>query len=233
MSDEHVLGRFASELHAELHTGSNQKMVGACFQPRPDTPARRVIRIIRSYGHAAAWHCATLPRLPGIEASSLPSPRQGWDSSTEVGIPTSPSKERDTGNAGIPCRNPALNSPQSLIQRASTQVAPVQHNCHLCYLCSHSCRAKPLYALNFNMSEHMSDEHVLGRFASELHAELHAGSSQKMVGACFQPRPDTPARRVIRIIRIIRSYGHTVISPTTKQCPVISATGSIVRRPRY
>ena len=25
----------------------------------PDTPARRVIRIIRSYGHTAAWHCAT------------------------------------------------------------------------------------------------------------------------------------------------------------------------------
>ena len=86
-----------------------------------------------SYGHTAAWQCAT----------SLPSPRQGWDSSTEVGIPTLPSKERDTGNAGIPCRNPALNSPQSLIQRASTQVAPVQHKCHLCYLCSHSCRAKP------------------------------------------------------------------------------------------
>ena len=84
-----------------------------------------------SHGHTAAWHCATLPRLPGIEASSLPSPRQGWDSSTEVGIPTSPSKERDTGNA------------QSLIQRASTQVAPVQHKCHLCYLCSHSCCAKP------------------------------------------------------------------------------------------
>ena len=56
-----------------------------------DTPARRVIRIIRiirSYGHTAAWRCATLPRLPGIEASSLPSLRQGWDSSTEVGIPT-------------------------------------------------------------------------------------------------------------------------------------------------
>ena len=39
----------------------------------PDTPARRVIRIIRiirSYGHTAAWHCATLPRhLPGMEAS--------------------------------------------------------------------------------------------------------------------------------------------------------------------
>ena len=47
----------------------------------PDTPARRVIRIIRiirSYGHTA-WRCATRPRLPGI-ASSL---------HTEVGIPTS------------------------------------------------------------------------------------------------------------------------------------------------
>ena len=30
------------------------------------------------------------------------------------------------------------------------------------------------------------------QFASELHAELHTGSNQKMVGACFQPRPDTP-----------------------------------------
>ena len=37
-------------------------------------------------------------------------------------------------------------------------------------------QAKPLNALNFNMSEYMSDEHVLGRFASELHAELHAGN---------------------------------------------------------
>ena len=26
------------------------------------------------------------------------------------------------------------------------------------------------------------------QFASELHAELHTGSNQKMVGACFQPR---------------------------------------------
>ena len=43
----------------------------------------------------------------------------------------------------------------------------IQHKCHLC---SHSCRAKPrnlhspgslLYAL-FNMSDYMSDEHVLG-----------------------------------------------------------------------
>ena len=53
------------------------------------------MRIIRSYGHTAAWHCATLPRhlpgieasrprhLPGIEASSLPSLHH-----TEVGIPT-------------------------------------------------------------------------------------------------------------------------------------------------
>ena len=43
----------------------------------PDTPARRVIRIIwiiRSYGHTAAWHCATLPRLPGIEASPAAPP---------------------------------------------------------------------------------------------------------------------------------------------------------------
>ena len=108
-------------------------MVGACFQPRL---TRQPAESYGSYGHTV------IQRL-GIEASSLPSPRQGWDSSTEVGIPTSPSKERDTGNAGIPCRNPALNSPQSLIQRASTQVAPVQHKCHLCYLCSHSCRAKP------------------------------------------------------------------------------------------
>ena len=46
-------------------------------RPRPDTPARRamrIIRIIRSYGHTAAWHCATLPRLPGIEASPAAPP---------------------------------------------------------------------------------------------------------------------------------------------------------------
>ena len=43
----------------------------------PDTPARRVIRIIRiirSYGHTAAWRCATLPPLPGIEASPAAPP---------------------------------------------------------------------------------------------------------------------------------------------------------------
>ena len=43
----------------------------------PDTPARRVIRIIRSYGHTVirSYGLALrhLPRLPGIEASSLPS----------------------------------------------------------------------------------------------------------------------------------------------------------------
>ena len=62
---------------------------------RSHTPARRVIRIIRiirSYGHTAAWHCATLPRQAA---------------------------------------EPPL-SPGSL-----------------------------LYALNFNMSDYMSDEHVL------------------------------------------------------------------------
>ena len=45
------------------------------------TPAIRIIRIIRSYGHMAAWHCATQPHLPGIGASSLPSLRR-----PEVGI---------------------------------------------------------------------------------------------------------------------------------------------------
>ena len=48
------------------------------------TPARRVIRIIRSYGHTAAWHCATLPRLPGIGARA-----KVGILLTEVGIPTS------------------------------------------------------------------------------------------------------------------------------------------------
>ena len=46
-------------------------------RPRPDTPARRlirIIRIIRSYVHTAAWHCATLPHLPGIEASPAAPP---------------------------------------------------------------------------------------------------------------------------------------------------------------
>ena len=76
--------------------------------PASEPPARRVIRIIRiirSYGHTAAWHCATRKRhLPGIGASSLPSlrhprsefrlcstPRSEFRlrSPTEVGIPTS------------------------------------------------------------------------------------------------------------------------------------------------
>ena len=29
-----------------------------------------------SYGHTAAWHCATLPRLPGIEAFRAAPPAQ-------------------------------------------------------------------------------------------------------------------------------------------------------------
>ena len=52
-------------------------MSAAPARHRTDTPARRVIRIIRiirSYGHTAAWHCATLPRLPGIEASPAAPP---------------------------------------------------------------------------------------------------------------------------------------------------------------
>ena len=59
--------------------GGGCALCRACLasEPRPDTPARRVIRIIRiirSYGHTAAWHCATLPRLPGIEASPAAPP---------------------------------------------------------------------------------------------------------------------------------------------------------------
>ena len=52
---------------------------------RSHTPAHRVIRIIRiirSYGHTAAWHCATCRACPASE----PCRAQGRDSSTEVGI---------------------------------------------------------------------------------------------------------------------------------------------------
>ena len=59
-------------------------MFGACFQPRLTRQPAESYGSYGSYGHTAAWHCATLPRLPGIEASSLPSLRH-----TEVGIPTS------------------------------------------------------------------------------------------------------------------------------------------------
>ena len=79
-----VAAQFASELHAELHAGGSQKMVGACFQPRLTRQPAKSYGSYGSYGHMAAWHCATLPRLPGMEASSLPSLRH-----TKVGIPTS------------------------------------------------------------------------------------------------------------------------------------------------
>ena len=36
------------------------------YKPFGKPPLKREIR---SYGHTAAWHCATLLRLPGIEAS--------------------------------------------------------------------------------------------------------------------------------------------------------------------
>ena len=62
-------------LHAKPLNPHSPQLLAS--RPRPDTPARRVIRIIRiirSYGHTAAWHCATLPRLPGIEASPAAPP---------------------------------------------------------------------------------------------------------------------------------------------------------------
>ena len=81
-----------------------------------------------------------------------------------------PPLQRDTGNAGIPWRNPALNSPQSLIQRASTQVPTQVPFVPFVFTFLPRQAAEPplspgslLYALNcFNMSEYMSDEHVLG-----------------------------------------------------------------------
>ena len=73
------------------------------------------------------------------------------------------------GNAGILWRNPALNSPQSLIQRASTQVPTQVPFVPFVFTFLPRQAAEPplspgslLYALNFNMSDYMSDEHVLG-----------------------------------------------------------------------
>ena len=47
-------------------------------RPRPDTPARqviRIIRIIRSYGHTAAWHCAGHRIAPSILAWAQDCPK--------------------------------------------------------------------------------------------------------------------------------------------------------------
>ena len=53
------------------------------------------------------------------------------------------------GMQGFPGKNPALDR-------------DLQHKCqYKCHSCPHFCRAKPPKALNFNMSECMSDEHVL------------------------------------------------------------------------
>ena len=56
-----------------LHSGCAtlpRHLPGIGARPRSHTPARgviRIIRIIRSYGHTAAWR--HLPRLPDMEAS--------------------------------------------------------------------------------------------------------------------------------------------------------------------
>ena len=52
-------------------------------------------------------------------------------------------------------------------------------------------------------------------------AELHAGSNQKMVGACFQPRL---TRQPAESYGSYGSYGHTVIrrlgtAPPCRACP--------------
>ena len=77
-----------------------------------------------------------------------------------------PLKREIPGNAGIPWRNPALNSPPKFDSDSFNTSA-------ICAICVHIPAAPSrgtftlpgslLYALNcFNMSEYMSDEHVLG-----------------------------------------------------------------------
>ena len=206
---------------SELHAGSNQKMVGACFQPRLTRQPAESYGSYGSYGHTA-WHCATLPRLPGIEASSLPSPRQGWDSSTEVGIPTSPSKERDTGNAGIPCRNPALNSLHSPRVPCYTRLIST---------CRITCRMNMFLALVAFVVIRV----IRGVVCLTYH--LFRGGSPEAEPAVCRKKTDMPRYKFhANVEASTPSAPGTQLmsqSPTTKQCPVISATGSIVRRSRF
>ena len=122
---------------------------------RSHTPARRVIRIIRiirSYGHTAAWHCATCRHLPGIGA--LPSPRQGIPRKKIQGLPPS-----------------ILLSPQDCLLQSCCQPRIEGNSTR------NSTRATPK---KWDMPVSSS--------------ELHAGSNQKMVGACFQFRGTSKAQ---------------------------------------
>ena len=108
---------------------------------RSHTPARRVIRIIRilrSYGHTAAWHCATLPRhlpgieasrprhLPGIEASSLPSLHH-----TEVGIPISLShRDQNSDFAFLPEKPTSAKGPGVTLSSQHNSRSVFSHHSH-------------------------------------------------------------------------------------------------------
>ena len=125
-------------------------------------------------------------------------------------------REFNAGNAGIPWRNPALNSPQSLIQRASTQVPTQVPFVPFVFTFLPRQAAEPslspgslLYALNcFNMSEYMSDEHVLGTpGAPPCRATCPAKKPPRPrhlpgIGATRQPAESYGS---------YGSYGHTVI----------------------
>ena len=64
--------QFASaELHAELHAGSNQKMVGACFQPRLTRQPAGSYESYGSYGHTVIRRLGTAPPCCGFSLPSL------------------------------------------------------------------------------------------------------------------------------------------------------------------
>ena len=141
-----------------------------------------------------------------------------------------PSKERDTGNAGIPWRNPALNSPQSLIQRASTQVPTQVPFVPFVFTFLPREAAEPslspgslLYALNcFNMSEYMSDEHVLGTpGAPPCRATCPASEPGRATCPASEPHASPPSHTDHTDHTVIRSYGHTAAwhCATCRACP--------------
>ena len=138
---------------------------GARQRKTPVADLRTTLLVLRLRSRAPlAWHSPAAPsrytRLIStcrstcrmnmfLAGSRLNSTRNSTRAATKKWLVPVSCREVNAGDAGIPCRNPALNR-------------DLQHKCqYKCHLYPHSCRAKPLYALNFNMSEHMSDEHVL------------------------------------------------------------------------
>ena len=90
---------------SELHAGSNQKMVGACFHFRGTSKAQ-VPLVLSSITFLPGIGASRPRHLPGIEA--LPSPRQGWHSSQQKKNPVVLWGQLSKVSANLPGRAASL-----------------------------------------------------------------------------------------------------------------------------